>query len=270
MTTHPYMPLFVDDFEAATAHLSLEEDGVYNRLLRLCWRTPGCSLPNDYVWIARKIRVAPEEFTRIAQPLLAEFFTLVRGRIIQRRLKREYDDISLKKSARKLAGKKGGSAKALKANANEPSNARVLLGDTRAFPDPYPDPEPYTTITNAPDWRQMIAEAKEAAGDAADLTRPAMHHAADLRALVEPKTGEPCTWGEVLDAIAMTAMRQRSKGALIPTWKWVQADAWALRDKRLGADAPPVGEVVPIRAGSSWADQQAAVNAEARRRVLED
>lgn len=133
MSTHPYIPLYVDDFEAATAHLSVEEDGVYNRLLRLCWRTPGCSLPNDTAWIARKIRMTPAQFERIAASVLTEFFKLQRGRFVQRRLKAEYDDISRKKSARQNAGKKGGDAKARKDNDNPSSNASVLPADTGAF-----------------------------------------------------------------------------------------------------------------------------------------
>lgn len=140
MSTHPYIPLYVDDYDAATAHLSVEEDGAYGRLMRLCWRTPGCSLPNDPAWIARKIRLSSEDFARVAQPVLDEFFKLSRGRLVQKRLREEYDDISRKKSARKQAGKKGGEAKALKTKENDPSNASDLPADTRAFPNPEPEP----------------------------------------------------------------------------------------------------------------------------------
>lgn len=139
--SHPYLPLYVDDYDAATAHLTPAEDGAYGRLLRLCWRTPGCSLPNDDAWIARKIRMSPAEFLKVAKPVIDEFFRLQRGRLVQKRLKAEYEDISRKKSARVKAGKKGGEAKALKNNENDPSNASVLLGDTRAFPYPYPEPD---------------------------------------------------------------------------------------------------------------------------------
>lgn len=141
VTTHPFIPLYVDDFDAATAHLTPAEDGIYNRLLRLCWRTPGCSLPDDPVWIGRKIRLSPAEFERLARPILTEFFTLYRGRWVQRRLKREYDSISCKRLARKSAGKKGGIAKALKERGKSPSNATGLLADTRASPEPEPYPE---------------------------------------------------------------------------------------------------------------------------------
>lgn len=141
MSTHPYIPLYVDDYDAHTGHLTAEEDGVYSRLLRLAWRTPGCSLPDDHGWIARKIRLQPDDYERIGRPVLVEFFKLVRGRFVQKRLKREYDVISRKKSARREAGKKGGDAKALKGKEKTPSNASVLPADMRAFPEPEPYPE---------------------------------------------------------------------------------------------------------------------------------
>lgn len=141
MSTHPYLPLYVDDYEAATAHLTPEEDGIYNRLLRLCWRTPGCSLPNDAAWIARKVRLSTADYERVAKPVVEEFFKVRRGRLVQKRLKAEYDDISRKKSARVKAGKKGGEAKALKTQENVASNASDLPADTRAFPNPEPEPD---------------------------------------------------------------------------------------------------------------------------------
>ena len=159
MSTHPYIPLYVDDYEAATAHLTPEEDGIYNRLLRLAWRTPGCALPTDPAWLARKIRLSAEDFVRVAQPVLDEFFMVQRGKFVQRRLKREYDDISRKKSARKQAGKKGGAAKAQKLLENSASNATLLLSDTRAFP--YPEPEPYRDANASPDANEAKASRKK-------------------------------------------------------------------------------------------------------------
>jgi uncharacterized protein YdaU (DUF1376 family) len=151
MSTHPYLPLYVDDYEAATAHLSAAEDGVYSRLLRLCWRTPGCSLPNDDAWIARKIRLTAAEFAKVAKPVIEEFFTVQRGRITQKRLKAEYENISRKKSARVNAGKMGGAAKALKTKETVSSNATVLPAHTRAFPEPYPEPlEAKASLSSVP------------------------------------------------------------------------------------------------------------------------
>lgn len=164
MSTHPYIPLYVDDYDAATSHLTVEEDGVYSRLIRLCWRTPGCSLPNEPAWIARKIRVSADDFDRIVKPVLEEFFKVQRGRLVQKRLKAEYDSITRKKTARANAGKKGGAAKALKTGASEAGNARDLPADTRAFPEP--EPEPVEDITPKPPEGAFAVETFDLAWDA--------------------------------------------------------------------------------------------------------
>lgn len=71
----PYLPLFIDDYEAATAHLSLLEDGAYNRLLRLCWRSPGCKIPGDEAWVMRKMRATTKAEIDAIKSVLGEFFT---------------------------------------------------------------------------------------------------------------------------------------------------------------------------------------------------
>lgn len=118
------------------------------------------------------------------------------------------------------------------------------------------------------EWGERFEQAKEAAGDAADLTRPAMLHCRDLRALVEPLTGEPCEWGEVLDAIRMVAARQRTRGKQITTWAWVREDALALRDKRLAGNPEP-SPVAYATKPSGFANEILTQQANARRRVLE-
>jgi len=126
MSDIPSLPLFVDDYEAATAHLTLEEDGVYMRLLRLCWRTPGCSVPDDPAWIARRMRVSIETFDSIIEPIIDEFFTRENGRVFQRRLCAEHAYVSETIAARKEAGRRGGKAKALKNKETASSKATDL------------------------------------------------------------------------------------------------------------------------------------------------
>lgn len=135
MSTHPYIPLYVDDYDAHTAHLSLEEDGIYNRLMRLCWRTPGCSLPDEPAWIMRKARITADQYERVAAPIIDEFFSRKNGRIYQARLSEEYAIITAKRAARQNAGKTGGLAKARKTQENVPSNATILPEHARAFPE---------------------------------------------------------------------------------------------------------------------------------------
>lgn len=126
MTDLPSMALYVDDFEAATAHLSFEEDGAYNRLLRLCWRQSSCSVPDDDKWIQRHLRCNPETYARVVIPIIEEFFTRSGGRVFQKRQKQEHDRAKNTVEARKEAGKKGGQAKALKNTKTSPSKARNL------------------------------------------------------------------------------------------------------------------------------------------------
>ena len=84
----PYFNLYPSDFEAKTSHLTLEEDGAYNRLLRLCWMTPGCSLPDDDAWIMRRMRVDAETYERVVRVVLDEFFTRSNGRVTNPRIAR--------------------------------------------------------------------------------------------------------------------------------------------------------------------------------------
>lgn len=139
----PYFNLYPRDFEADTSHLTLEEDGAYNRLLRLCWMTPGCSLPDDDAWIMRRMRVDAETYERVVKVVLAEFFKRSGGRVANARLAREHIASSQSHERRVNAGKSGGKAKAAKTKENEPSNATAIPKQ--------PEPEPYYSDANASD-----------------------------------------------------------------------------------------------------------------------
>lgn len=139
----PYFPMYPADFEADTSHLTLEEDGAYNRLLRLMWMTPGCSLPNDPAWIARRMRVDFETFCRVISPLIEEFLTVKNGRIISPRLRAEYEKADETYRKRSEAGKKGGRPKGIE---NKSEQAKAGLSLEKAGPkqpEPEPEPEPF-------------------------------------------------------------------------------------------------------------------------------
>lgn len=123
----PYFNFYPRDFEADTSHLTLEEDGAYNRLLRLCWMCPDCSMPDDNAWIIRRMRVDAETFERVVKPVLDEFFVRSKGRVSNARLSKEYASSETAHARRVSAGKMGGNAKALKTNGTAPSNAKAML-----------------------------------------------------------------------------------------------------------------------------------------------
>ena len=148
MSDLPSMPYFVDDYEAATAHLTIEEDGAYMRLLRLCWRTPGCSIPDDPKWIKRHMRVSQEQFDEVVAPIIEEFFQKKNGRVLSKRLQKEFQYVSDKISERKKAGKKGGIAKSLKSKDTGSSKATDLpLAKDKQTPSKALAPTPTPTPT---------------------------------------------------------------------------------------------------------------------------
>lgn len=137
----PYFNMYPADFEADTSHLTLEEDGAYNRLLRLMWMTPGCSLPNDDAWIARRMRCDAATFERVVKPLISEFLTIENGRVFSPRLSREAMLSEQAHQRRVEAGSKGGrKPNPLKNNDTEQSNAKAMPKQ------PEPEPEPYIKI----------------------------------------------------------------------------------------------------------------------------
>ena len=100
--------MYPTDFEAKTSHLSLEEDGAYNRLLRLMWMTPGCSLPDDAGWIMRRMRCDQSTFDRVVVPIITEFLLRKAGRIYSRKLTEIWEKADETYLRRSAAGKKGG------------------------------------------------------------------------------------------------------------------------------------------------------------------
>jgi uncharacterized protein YdaU (DUF1376 family) len=108
------MPLYVNDYEGDTAHLTIEEDGMYSRLLRLCWRTSGCSVPHDKEWLIKKLRINEVQYTETLEPLINDYFKIKKGRVLQGRQQKEFKRIIKKLLSKKRNGKKGGDAKALK------------------------------------------------------------------------------------------------------------------------------------------------------------
>ena len=138
----PYFPMFPTDFEAKTSHLTLAEDGAYNRLLRLMWMTPGCSLPDDDKWIMRRMRVDQSTFDDVVLIVIDEFCTRENGRVSNAKLTRVFASSNDAHQKRVSAGSKGGKAKALNTNDSSSSNAQAKPKQ------PEPEPEPIKRDTS--------------------------------------------------------------------------------------------------------------------------
>jgi uncharacterized protein YdaU (DUF1376 family) len=142
----PYLPLFVADYELDTGHLSFEENGVYMRLLMLCWRTPECSIPNDPEWVSKRLRIDGETFERSVLPVLGEFFKVSKGRFFNPRLLEEWTRINETSKRRQKAGEKGG----------RPTKPLILneTNESRALPERKQKESPALHLELEPDKKE--------------------------------------------------------------------------------------------------------------------
>lgn len=90
MAELPFLPLATDAWLADTSHLDRAERGLYMDLLVLMWRTPGCRVPADRGWIARKLRVSEAEIPTL-EIIISEFCQTTGNWITQKRLSKEFE-----------------------------------------------------------------------------------------------------------------------------------------------------------------------------------
>lgn len=102
MAKFPALPLWIDALTADTHHLTHCEFGLYMRLLILMWQTPGCRLPNDVAWIAKRLHSKTDEF----KSLLEEFCQTDGNWITQKRLNAEYGYVTKTQQKRSVSAKR--------------------------------------------------------------------------------------------------------------------------------------------------------------------
>ncbi len=104
MAALPYMPLFVADYMADTAHLTTREHGAYLLLIMTYWQR-GKALPADTVKLARITRLNKREFDVVWQSLQG-FFVIAGADLVHGRVEHELQrvrDKSLKAKESALA-----------------------------------------------------------------------------------------------------------------------------------------------------------------------
>lgn len=154
-----YFPFYAERYEADTAHLSMLEDGAYNRLLRLCWRSPGCKIPDDKPWVYRQMRVTSDAERAAIDTVLAEYFTRGRGKLWSAKLLKVYVQVSVAHLRKSEAGKQGAAAKALKKHGTEPSNAKAKLKQPEPEPKPKKEQQPREVDGGDPTPREHLLSA---------------------------------------------------------------------------------------------------------------
>jgi len=130
------------------------------------WMTPGCSLPNDDQWIARRMRCDADTFERVVKPVIEEFFRVEKGRLFSPRLMDEYQGATKKHKKYVEAGKKGGRPpKSLKTNEIDKSQdkARPKPGLSNQNQNHIPPKVPQGDVEKLRDtmWKEWPPESRK-------------------------------------------------------------------------------------------------------------
>lgn len=130
MKTYPYMPFFFQDWFAdpRVQSLTYEEQGVYVALLGRLWESDDASLPDDDLYLSRILRVSKKKWKQIRSVLIdgpTAVISVDSGRLIQKRLTKEYQQVRSLSAKRGKAGSMGGQARHRASNgtANTEQNA---------------------------------------------------------------------------------------------------------------------------------------------------
>lgn len=142
------LPLFTDALLADTGHLSHDEFGMYMRLLIITWRTPECVIPNDPSWIAKRLNVSPLEYASKIKPLILEFFVPCEGdaKLMQKRLRKEYDYVINKSEAGRVAAEKRWEKER---DIENKGKAPMRTGCETDAPTPTPTPTPTPSLSKS-------------------------------------------------------------------------------------------------------------------------
>jgi uncharacterized protein YdaU (DUF1376 family) len=235
MTERPWLPLYVADYLADTAHLSAAEHGAYLLLIMHYWRVG--KLPNDERQLQRIARMTPREWAN-SRDVLAEFFD---AEWRHKRIESEILKSDLKANARAEAGSRGGKAKALKNNKAGLANATVL-------PEQNTKQKPSKTLPSSSEFTSASSLRSEAEPRARDLNAVLCEAAGITDATKTAgllSLSEPHAWlhqGCDLDLDILPTLRAiAARGKQFRAWTYCSKAVLEARDNRLSGSIARVG-----------------------------
>jgi uncharacterized protein YdaU (DUF1376 family) len=166
MAEFPGLTIWTDAWIADTVHLTRLERGLYMDMLILCWRTPGCRMPNEVDWIAARLRCSQDEIP-ILKWLIAEFMTSDGNWVWQKRLRKEFEYVR-KQSANQ-------SARAKSRWEKDKKNPRAYANTHTPAYAPTPTPTPSkkgTVLENRDNLSTSLAREAESASQSSSPTTP--------------------------------------------------------------------------------------------------
>lgn len=148
MTGKPtaWMPLYVADYLADTAHLTAAESGAYLHLIMAYWRNGG-PLRLGHDALARAARMTPDEWADAEPTVLAFFEWTNDGRLRHGRIDRELDEAGRMYEARRKRTEAATAARAARnvttnvtTNVTSDVTNNVTMNVTSTQPQPQPQP----------------------------------------------------------------------------------------------------------------------------------
>lgn len=132
------LPFFTDAWVADTSHLTRLERGLYMDLIVLLWRSPGCKVPNEIEWIARRLRCSNDEI-ELLRRIVSEFLTTTGNWLFQKRLLKEFEYTRAKRQKQSDAAKARHNKDKKSSVASPENETRQAFGSA---PSPSPSPSP--------------------------------------------------------------------------------------------------------------------------------
>lgn len=143
-----WMPWYVADYLADTAHLTTEQHGAYCLMLMAAWKRDG-SLPKDDTQLAAVSRLSANRW-KTHKTVLLEFFIEEPTRYVHKRVTQERLKAQENSNKKATAGAKGGAAKAKNASKSDGTGdgkpiadgVAKVVADAKQTPTPSPSPLP--------------------------------------------------------------------------------------------------------------------------------
>jgi uncharacterized protein YdaU (DUF1376 family) len=128
MAVAPFMPLYVADYMADTAHLTTVEHGAYLLLIMTYWQR-GEALPDDDKKLSRIVGLQGRNWKRVRAEI-EPFFEVRDSKWMHQRIERQLSVLHSQSRNNSLNGKKGALARAKKSPSERQASAKRTLSHT--------------------------------------------------------------------------------------------------------------------------------------------
>ena len=164
MSSRPYMKMFWSDYLTDTAHMTLEEHGLYLLMIAAYWNRGG-ALPSDPVEIARIVNKDPRQVRRLLRGLLRHF-SEKSGTLLHKRVEQELENARAKSLKARKAGIASADSRSQRSlNVLEPERKRLSTppstSETLSSPLPLGQPQSH----QRPADRRSLADLEPPGGD---------------------------------------------------------------------------------------------------------